>query len=101
MGDPQTRGRIMQLPKLPHEPLTVSIEGGSQQTGLPKATLRRDCVSGELETVVVGKRRLIVYESLKRYVFKGGIQRGIDPDLAREMAARRLIGWTRYRGGSL
>jgi excisionase family DNA binding protein len=53
------------------EPITVSVQQGERLTGLSRITLWRKAKDGELETIKVGRRVLIVYASLKRLLTPG------------------------------
>jgi hypothetical protein len=61
----------------PITPLTVSLPTAEMMSGLSRWTLRRRAVDGTLETVLVGGRRLVVVESLKKLL---GIDQGkVEP----------------------
>jgi hypothetical protein len=57
----------------PITPLTVSLPTAEMMSGLSRDTLRRRASDGALETVLVGGRRLVVVESLKKLL---GIEEG-------------------------
>jgi hypothetical protein len=51
---------------VPITPLTVTLPTAEMMSGLSRWTLRRRAIDGTLETVLVGGRRLVVVESLKK-----------------------------------
>jgi excisionase family DNA binding protein len=55
----------------PAEPLLVTIATTSSKLGVSAATIWRLLERGELESVLVGRRRLIQFESIKRLAAKG------------------------------
>jgi len=48
------------------ENLTVSVEQASKMTSLAPRTLHRLMAEGELASIKLGKRRLVVMESLRK-----------------------------------
>ena len=54
-----------------HKPLSVRIRTGCDLTGLSHTTIWKLIGNGTLETVSVGRRRLIKYSSLERLVNGG------------------------------
>lgn len=50
------------------EPLAVSVSQASQITGLSRSVLYPRVMSGELRSFLVGTRRLIAVEDLRRWL---------------------------------
>jgi excisionase family DNA binding protein len=49
----------------PQEPITVTVKQAEQKSGLGHTTIYDLIAKGELKTVLIGRRRLIDYASLK------------------------------------
>ncbi len=48
------------------EPITVSIPTGCSMSGLGRSTIYRMLDAGEIESVKIGKRRLLILASLQK-----------------------------------
>lgn len=53
---------------LPTEPLAIGIKTAVKLTGVGRSTLYELIQSGEIDTVKIGRSRLIPYRSIKRLV---------------------------------
>jgi predicted site-specific integrase-resolvase len=51
------------------QPLTITFKQASELSSLSVGTLRRHAREGNLRTVLVGGRRLVVSESLRQLLF--------------------------------
>jgi len=50
------------------EPLTVTVERGTELTGLSRSEIYRRLLSRDLRAVKKGRQTLIIYESLKQFI---------------------------------
>lgn len=50
------------------EPISVTIPVAGDYSGLPRSTVCELIASGALETSVIGRRRLVIFTSLKNYI---------------------------------
>jgi excisionase family DNA binding protein len=50
------------------EPLTVTVQDAARETGLSTQTIYDLANKGEIETRYFGRKRLVVYASLRAYV---------------------------------
>jgi len=53
---------------LEHEPLTVPIRTAATMLGIGRSTLYELLDAGEIETIKVGRRRLVLVAGLKAFV---------------------------------
>ena len=52
----------------PFAPLTVPVKRAAELVGLGKSTVWKLIASGELETVSIGKKRLVIFASLESLI---------------------------------
>jgi hypothetical protein len=52
------------------DPLAISIDSAVDFLGLPRSTIVGLVADGELETILIGKRRLILYPSAVKFIAK-------------------------------
>jgi excisionase family DNA binding protein len=53
------------------EPITVTVAEGCKQSGLGRTLLYELIQKNCIETIKIGRRRLIVYASLRRFLLGG------------------------------
>ena len=56
--------------------LSHSVERASERTGLPVATIWALIAAGELQTAKVGRRRLVLDESLRAFLERHRVKQG-------------------------
>lgn len=59
------------------KPISVDIEDAVRATGTTRNHIYEAIRTGQLKTALVGKRRLVLYESLEQYI--NDHKAGIDP----------------------
>lgn len=59
---------MTEAPKLPMDPLAVSVDDAAKIVGIARVTLYKLINAGDVETVKIGCRRLVKVESLRRLV---------------------------------
>jgi excisionase family DNA binding protein len=62
------------FPKNSPEPLLTSIEGGARMLGLGRSKTLQLVYAGEIESVLIGRRRLLKIASINRLAQTGGGQ---------------------------
>jgi len=61
------KGSYMQETEL-QRPISVTVRTARQITGLGRSTIYKLIASGKLESITIGRRRLIHYRSLKELI---------------------------------
>jgi len=74
------------------EPLTVTVERGTELTGLSRSEIYRRLLSGEVKAVKKGRQTLVIYESLKEFIRSLPPAKFGGPSLAKEKITLEDLG---------
>lgn len=69
-------------------PLTVSVKGAADLLGVGRDAVYTLIEAGKLRTIDLGKRTLVVYEDVPRFVEEHA-KRGLDPEKREKARAAR------------